>query len=424
MLGARSRDTGSASPRRCKPVFRSAPSFSSSFDEYGFLGTRSEVLACIRVQRWVRSRARKYNPMLMHLLRSRPALPLSVCVTKSCSTSRIGVSFREDSRCRAIVHHVSEGSPAASAHMSAYDELLSVNGEAIRSAMHAARLIRDAPAGPVHLLTLSPPGTAVRAATILQTALRRAIAGRQGAVRRVLVKPEPHSVLGITLAAEWHHHALISAVREGGLAYGVLHSGDLLLSINGVACDCGPADAAKRLRDATERISVLLVPSSSVDPSALRLREQHEMREHASRAIALSSSGGDGPDGHATPSDECAVCFSLLCEPVCWPASADSAGAGASCSHLFCKPCVRQWATHAFGEGHKPCCPLCRAPADVSTDFVAGILVDEAAAALVEERHPQEYAESLAMHRELSMEWRQRERQRRAGASTHTQVSW
>lgn len=78
----------------------------------------------------------------------------------------------------------------------------------------------------------------------------------------------------------------------------------------------------------------------------------------------------------------CAVCYQIFWEPVRWPTAAENG----SCSHIFCKSCVRQWATRS-----NPSCPLCRAPA-AGDVLVRELEIDQATVNLVKAEAPKEYA--------------------------------
>ena len=51
----------------------------------------------------------------------------------------------------------------------------------------------------------------------------------------------------------------------------------------------------------------------------------------------------------------CAICLSLLCEPVLWPAADDAT----ACRHVYCRHCIVRCVFSPSGKS----CPLCRAPA-------------------------------------------------------------
>jgi len=105
--------------------------------------------------------------------------------------------------------------------------------------------------------------------------------------------------------------------------------------------------------------------------------------------------------------DECAVCCSLLCEPVRWPAQS-----GCACEHRFCKSCVATWMKSATQPAQPPTCPLCRAPA-VARLSRGSITIDHAIAARVAQRHPRAYAERLALHRQESTRLREQQQAER-----------
>jgi len=381
------------------PPFLSAPSIS---DLTEIVGTRSQVLAALTIQRtWIRSR--RSRTLIELLLRTNAARKaLQVVLDKPTSGGGLGISFRANSR-HPILFKVTRGLPAA-ACLEAYDEILSVAGHPCQSAEHAVQLIRNAPVGKLKLIKLLPPQALARSVRVLQAAYRSHADSRarqlakDGLVRCVFEKPERSCRLGIALSPEWRMHSLLAKVDPSGLAHAKLHEGDQICSINCITCS-EPVQTAKLLRESVGRIELLLKPQSCVDVDVLRSEELLFIDQAIAASTGSLTTTNEGYDASEPPGDECAVCFQLLCEPVRWPGVA-----GAGCHHYFCKPCMRQLAGHT-DQG--PACPLCRAPA-CGELTPRKFVVDEAAATLIQGRHPTEYAQVLTIHRELSVEWHSR----------------
>jgi len=401
MQRARGRSTSPPSSKKTRraPPFLSAPSIT---DLTEVVGTRPQLLAALQVQRWWRRRSPTLTTLIEFLLKTNTARDAArVRIHKSNDGTFLGLSCRSDSPRHPILLKVDAKLPAATC-LQPFDEILSVAGEPCQSAEHAIQLIRNAPAGSLELIKLLPPRALVHSARVLQKVYRarvdlhaRSRTNANGLVRRMIAKPERSCRLGVSLSPEWRVHSMLAKVDPSGIAHTVLHEGDQLRFVNGVACT-EPAQTAKLLRESVGSIELLLLPQPRVDMDAMRSEEL----KWIDRAIAASTGSLDGDDGVDAPGDECAVCFQLLCEPVRWPGAS-----GARCHHYFCKPCSRQLAGH--GGDHTPSCPLCRAPAH--GEFTPRkIVVDEAAASLIQRRHPEEYAEALMLHRELSVEWANR----------------
>lgn len=211
---------------------------------------------------------------------------------------------------------------------------------------------------------------------------------QRGLLWRVMEKPS-HLRLGVAFSPSYLCHSVLITVDAGGVAHAAgLRAGDRVVRINGDLVDGLPPGAtARRLRGSSGRIKMLVQPAARVDIGALQRTEWALSCKRAEAAIAASSSGG-------AHTDECAVCFSLLCQPVRWGGPVDAGGTG--CDHLFCRGCLKAWAGHATESGNDLCCPLCRAPPPVAAASLEGWLqVDRAAATLLEQRHPTAYAQAL-----------------------------
>ena len=82
-----------------------------------------------------------------------------------------------------MVRLVHEGSAAAAAGLGCFDELLSINGERVTSAVHAVEMIRDAPIGTLYVRVRACPVRLSRAAATLQRTWARVNRVRHGMVR-------------------------------------------------------------------------------------------------------------------------------------------------------------------------------------------------------------------------------------------------
>jgi len=358
-------------------------------------------VSCVLIQRCWR-RWRFSRTTIERALRSGMRKPIRCSMIKPSNASLLGISLRADSW-HPVVKAVNPALPASGC-LNPYDEILSVSGESCQSAEHAIQLLSNAPSGQLELIKLPPPTVLTHAVQVIQDS-HRAYRVRakvhtkcRGFVRCVLEKPQRGSRFGISFSPEWRMHSMLAAVDTSGLAYPKLNVGDQICAVNGVECT-EPSQTAKLLRDSSGRVEVLIVPKPHVD---LNAAQQNEL-QFVDRAITASTGSlGDTSADESkrkVPNDECAVCLGLLCEPVQWPG-----GVGAFCHHYFCKPCVRQLAGQ---RGQTPSCPLCRTPAwgEITP---RKIRVDKTAAAIIQGRHPKEYAEAQALHRELSTEWHNR----------------
>ena len=201
-----------------------------------------------------------------------------VVVPKATDTTRIGIGLRPDMPDRAVVHTIAPGTPADGI-IQPYDHLLVIAGEQVSSAVHAVQLIREAPAGSLHI-ELVREADLSRATVAIQNGMRNAMASREGLVRRTLVKPTPDAVLGLSFSPEYQIHSVIKMVREGGLAETALAAGDLVKRLNGVEC-VAPADTARLLREASGRIELMVLPADQVDQPELDAIEQEEEQRRA-----------------------------------------------------------------------------------------------------------------------------------------------
>ena len=85
----------------------------------------------------------------------------------------------------------------------------------------------------------------------------------------------------------------------------------------------------------------------------------------------------------------CAICLSLLCEPVLWPAAADAAS---PCRHVYCRHCIVRCILSPSGRS----CPLCRAPATSTWIECADLPIEVDVQRQVMEQFPSEHAERQA----------------------------
>jgi len=224
--------------------------------------------------------------------------PVRVRVFKATDTTRIGIALRPDMPTRAVVASAAAGTPASEVVsgrpvIEPYDELLSVGGVRVESAVHAVTMIREATAGPLEIEKLPRPDELARSTTVLQRGLRNARARREGLVRRTLHKPQPNSVLGLSFDPEWPDHSVIKMVKEDGLAHGVLETGDVVKMVGGAPCDV-PAETARRLRESVGHIEVLLVPSARVEWDVLddERRSLADERETLNSGVRAAAVGG------------------------------------------------------------------------------------------------------------------------------------
>jgi len=211
-----------------------------------------------------------------------------ITLEKATPTTRIGIGLRADMPNRAVVHTVAAGTPASVVFESAgtqailpFDALICDGGTACENAVHAVKLIRAAPAGPLEVEKMPCPPELERASIKAQAALRAAVARKEGLSQRVIVKPSADSVLGISFSPDWAVHSVIKAVKEDGLAATALNVGDVVKRFNGVACT-SPAETAKQLRANSGRMELLIVPAGRINEEEMR-----DVEEEARQAMEL-----------------------------------------------------------------------------------------------------------------------------------------
>ena len=242
------------------------------------------------------------------LARSSPE-HIIVQVFKAEPTTRIGISLRADVPDRAIVHVVARGTPAAAPDPAAadggalvepFDEILAIGGTPVESAVHAVKLIREAPEGPLELEKVACPTEIKRSVSTAQNALRASFARKHGLARRVLHKESIETVLGLSFSPDFSIHSVVRFVREGALAATALQPGDCIRRLNGVEC-IAPADTARMLRETSGRIELLVLPAHKVD---LELLHAAEEREEARQRAERPPTGGYDDDDYEEDGEE------------------------------------------------------------------------------------------------------------------------
>ena len=73
---------------------------------------------------------------------------------------------------------------------------------------------------------------------------------------------------------------------------------------------------------------------------------------------------------HSSPTaDLCVVCNDeLRCQPVL---------SRLPCGHVFCPPCIGEWASYLADNGQTPNCPLCRGSAQITELVPRRVLLDK-----------------------------------------------
>ena len=192
---------------------------------------------------------------------------------------------------------VHEGSAAAAAGIGCFDELLTINGERVTSAVHAVEMIRDAPTGTLYVRVRCCPVRLSRAAAMLQRAWLRANRTRHGMVRALLLKPEQGARLGLAFSPAFERAAVVAAVSPEGLAAGAVHVGDRILRVNGGKV-VSPSAAAQQLREILGgEIRLLLRLAWAVDGAALAANEAAETEAEAEAEAERDGSGDGSGDG-------------------------------------------------------------------------------------------------------------------------------
>ena len=236
----------------------------------------------------------------------------TVTIPKETSTTRIGIGLRADMPERAVVNTTAPGTPASESLapgsqlslIEPFDEILQIGGVPCESAVHAVKLIREAPAGDLVILKRGCPEGVKRATNFLQASWRTFSARRDGLTQRILTKPQPNMALGISFSPEYQIHSLIAAVKEDGLAVKVLSAGDRIVRINGIEC-IAPADAARTLRAASGRIHLELQLAADVDVEEMREAEAaHAAEEEQAQQQAKQGIESDDDDSDDDMNDD------------------------------------------------------------------------------------------------------------------------
>jgi len=163
---------------------------------------------------------------------------VTVTLFKEAATTRIGIGLSPEEPDRAVVNTVAAETPAAmpvtpgsaATLIEPYDELLEIGGVRPESAVHAVKLIREAPAGDLIIRKLRCPDAAKRAAVFAQASWRAKWPKMEGLTRRLLVKPTATTVLGLAFSPDYNVHSVIKAIKEGGAAHGLLAAGDRIVA--------------------------------------------------------------------------------------------------------------------------------------------------------------------------------------------------
>jgi len=222
---------------------------------------------------------------MSRLLEGQQEEHVEVTIDKPNVSTRVGVALWHDLPDRAVIHSVAVGSPASepmddgSPKLVPFDEILTVNGIACESAIHAVTMIRNAESVVV-IRKLPCPPRLMHAAAALQHQWKVTLKRQQGLEQQrvELHKPEQTTLLGISFSPELLFASVVKTVNASGPAAGVLFEGDRVLRINGEPCD-EPASAAKLLRSASGVIELVVQPAASVDFQGLRARERSDMGE-------------------------------------------------------------------------------------------------------------------------------------------------
>ena len=239
---------------------------------------------------------------------------VTVSIRKESATTRIGIGLAPEEPDRAIVNTTAPGTPASMplapdssvAPIQMYDELLEINGVAVESAVHAVKLIREAPAGELVIRKRQCPESAQRATIFVQAIWRAYWPRRDRLVRRVLVKPTQATMLGLGFSPDFSEHSVIKSIKEDGLAARTLNAGDRIMRINGRECTA-PAEAASLLRQMVGHIEMHLVPAAEVDLhelEALESQARAERQAEAETARVAAEDEGEGEDGDELDEDD------------------------------------------------------------------------------------------------------------------------
>ena len=201
---------------------------------------------------------------------------------------------------RAVVYTVHPGSLSHGA-VAAFDEVLSINGVAVESALQAVATIREAAAGQLVVVKRGCPARLHEAARKLQRRWAVYLLRHFGIERVHVEKPTKTTLLGVAFAPEFTQVAYVKAINPEGAAAAALAEGDLLLSINGVAIE-SPSEAARQLREAAGTLTLTVQHQAFVDEEALLDAEDAATRRRRPprRRRARRTRGGRGLARRAT----------------------------------------------------------------------------------------------------------------------------
>ena len=206
-------------------------------------------------------------PLAHTLLWEQPADYFTVSIPKPMADSRVGLALWHALPKRAVVYTVHPGSLSHGA-VAAFDEILSINGVAVESALQAVATIREAAAGQLVVVKRGCPARLHEAARKLQRRLSVYLLRHFGIERVHVEKPTKTTLLGVAFAPEFTQVAYVKAINPEGAAAAALAEGDLLLSINGVAIE-SPSEAARQLREAAGTLTLTVQHQAFVDEEAL-----------------------------------------------------------------------------------------------------------------------------------------------------------
>ena len=206
-------------------------------------------------------------PLAHTLLWEQPTDSVTVSIPKPMADSRVGLALWHALPKRAVVYTVHPGSLSHGA-VAAFDEVLSINGVAVESALQAVATIREAAAGQLVVVKRGCPARLHEAARKLQRRWAVYLLRHFGIERVHVEKPTKTTLLGVAFAPEFTQVAYVKAINPEGAAAAALAEGDLLLSINGVAIE-SPSEAARQLREAAGTLTLTVQHQAFVDEEAL-----------------------------------------------------------------------------------------------------------------------------------------------------------
>lgn len=212
---------------------------------------------------------------------------ISVVLRKPTSDARVGVKFMHSFPDMAIVHSIANGSIADNVTaISSFRRVLSVNGQTVSSALDAVSYIRHAPAGELRIVMTPCPAAIMDAASVIQRYLRHCTKIRTV----VLSKPERSSRLGIVFFP-LSCVSLVSAVRDDGLAAGLLQAGEEVLQVQGQGRrGMDPGEMAYNMREAIGEVRIVVRSGSTAN-----LKAAEAAAVAAVAAMEAGTETGHGP---------------------------------------------------------------------------------------------------------------------------------